>query len=202
MQYDYLVKVLLIGDSGVGKSSLLLKFAEDRFVQDAMMQTIGIDFRVKMLQRSGQRVKLQIWDTAGQERFATITQQYYRSAHGIILVFDVTSEESFANIRRWVSQIAAHGSEATNRLLLGNKADYEPPRRVIDSARGQALAAEYGIPYLETSAKIGLNVEEAFVSMVDSVMQRLHGEAPQDREGFRLTPQVAVQQRQGCCREG
>merc|ERR1719450_2104049 len=147
MQYDYLVKLLLIGDSGVGKSSLLTKFAEDKF-SSHIGQTIGMDFKVKMLDLGGKRVKLQIWDTAGQERFHTITQQYYRNAMGIVLVYDVTSEESFANIRRWAAQIAAHGGESTQRILLGNKADCDPARRVIDPARGQALADEFGITFL------------------------------------------------------
>jgi len=99
MQYDYLVKLLLIGDSGVGKSSLLVKFADDRF-SPHIQQTIGMDFKVKMLNLGGKRVKLQIWDTAGQERFHTITQQYYRNAMGIMLVYDVSNEESFNNVRR------------------------------------------------------------------------------------------------------
>mmetsp|Transcript_6197 Transcript_6197/g.9681 ORF Transcript_6197/g.9681 Transcript_6197/m.9681 type:complete len:222 (-) Transcript_6197:57-722(-) len=172
MQYDHLVKLLLIGDSGVGKSSLLIKFADDKF-SPHISQTIGMDFKVKMLNLGGRRVKLQIWDTAGQERFHTITQQYYRNAMGIILVYDVTNEESFANIRRWAAQIAAHGEEGADRMLLGNKADFEPPKRVVDASRGKALADEYGIPFMETSAKEGSNVEEAFIAIADSVRVRL-----------------------------
>mmetsp|Transcript_70805 Transcript_70805/g.117250 ORF Transcript_70805/g.117250 Transcript_70805/m.117250 type:complete len:212 (+) Transcript_70805:25-660(+) len=172
MQYDYLVKLLLIGDSGVGKSSLLSKFADDKFTPH-ISQTIGMDFKIKMLDIGGRRVKLQIWDTAGQERFHTITQQYYRNAMGIILVYDVTNEESFSNIRRWAAQIAAHGAEDAERLLLGNKADMETPKRAIDTARGKALADEYGIPFFETSAKMGVNVEEAFHSITNSVRSRL-----------------------------
>lgn len=170
MQYDYLVKLLLIGDSGVGKSSLLIKFADDKF-SPHISQTIGMDFKVKMLTLGGKRVKLQIWDTAGQERFHTITQQYYRNAMGIILVYDVTNEESFTNIRRWAAQIAAHGAEGADRMLIGNKADL--PQRVVDAARGQALAREYGIPFMETSAKEGTNIEEAFVALADAVRCRL-----------------------------
>merc|ERR1740138_1961572 len=156
MQYDYLVKLLLIGDSGVGKSSLLLKFADDKFLPH-ISQTIGMDFKVKMLELGGRRVKLQIWDTAGQERFHTITQQYYRNAMGIILVYDATSEESFGNIRRWAAQIAAHAAQGTSRLLVGNKADCE--NLAVDSQRGQELAEEYGIGFFETSARSGLNVQ-------------------------------------------
>lgn len=175
MQYDYLVKLLLIGDSGVGKSSLLVKFADDKF-SPHIGQTIGMDFKVKMLNLGGKRVKLQIWDTAGQERFHTITQQYYRNAMGIILVYDVTNEESFTNIRRWAAQIAAHGAENADRMLLGNKADFEPPQRVVDAARGQALAAEYGMPFMETSAKDGRGVTEAFHAIADAVRIRFQNQ--------------------------
>lgn len=201
MQYDYLVKLLLIGDSGVGKSSLLIKFTDDKF-SGHITQTIGMDFKVKMLELAGRRVKLQIWDTAGQERFHTITQQYYRNAMGIILVYDVTSEESFANMRRWAAQIAAHGAEGADRILVGNKADVDSSKRAIDTSRGEALAAEYGIPFLETSAKSGMNVEEAFVSVADAVRARLQGKegSTQSGQGLRLNPKARnEQQKRGCC---
>merc|ERR1719253_2049093 len=115
-------------------------FAEGKFGQ-SMSETIGMDFKVKMLELGGRKVKLQIWDTAGQERFNTITQQYYRNAMGIILVYDVSNEESFGNIRRWAAQISTHAAEGTSQLLVGNKADRE--NRAVDSERGQALADEY-----------------------------------------------------------
>merc|ERR1719284_1300196 len=108
-----------------------------------------MDFKVKILTLGGRRVKLQIWDTAGQERFHTITHQCYRNAQGIILVYDVTNEKSFGNIRRWITQITAHGDEGVDRMLVGNKADCEPAKREVDAARGQALADEYGIPFME-----------------------------------------------------
>mmetsp|Transcript_56849 Transcript_56849/g.144116 ORF Transcript_56849/g.144116 Transcript_56849/m.144116 type:complete len:218 (-) Transcript_56849:113-766(-) len=172
MQYDHLVKLLLIGDSGVGKSSLLVRFADDKFTPQ-MSQTIGMDFKVKMLELGGKRVKLQIWDTAGQERFHTITQQYYRNAMGIILVYDVMDEASFSNIRRWAAQISTHGVEGTDKLLVGSKADCDPQQRKVDATRGQALADEYGIPFLETSARSGQNVKEAFTLLADTVRRRL-----------------------------
>lgn len=218
MQYDYLVKTLLIGDSGVGKSSLLIKFTDDKFSPN-LSQTIGMDFKVKMLDIGGKRIKLQIWDTAGQERYHTITQQYYRNAMGIILVYDATSEESFANIRRWAAQIAAHGGEGTNRILLGNKADCDPARRAIDPARGQALADEFGITFMETSAKSGLNVEQAFVSIADAVRLRLQNADGLSPNGSQQSTNSRIhlsqagashasgsaqaeRQRKGCCGSG
>mmetsp|Transcript_15483 Transcript_15483/g.27462 ORF Transcript_15483/g.27462 Transcript_15483/m.27462 type:complete len:215 (+) Transcript_15483:81-725(+) len=202
MQYDYLVKLLLIGDSGVGKSSLLIKYSDDKFTPH-MAQTIGMDFKVKMLELGGRRVKLQIWDTAGQERFHTITQQYYRNAMGVILVYDATNQESFANIRRWAAQIAAHGGEGTNRLLIGNKADCDPDKLAVLPDRGRALAEEFGIPFLETSAKSGLNVQEAFVSIADAVLQRLQSKEASaagstSSQVLRLSSKEAGQKR-GCC---
>merc|ERR1719401_1633191 len=161
-----------------------------------------------MLELGGRRVKLQVWDTAGQERFHTITQQYYRNAMGVILVYDSTDQDSFNNIRRWAAQIAAHGAEDTNRMLLGNKADFDPSMKVIDPARGQSLAEEYGMPFMETSAKSGLNVEEAFISIADAVRLRLQSKestlgssTSQDTGSIgTLQPSLAANQpRRGCC---
>jgi Ras-related protein Rab-8A len=172
MQYDHLVKLLLIGDGAVGKSSLLMKFIDNKFVP-SIPQTIGMDFKVKMVTLGGQCLKLQIWDTAGQERFQSITKQYYRNAAAIIMVYDVTNEKSFVDIRGWAAHIAANVEEGAERMLVGNKSDCEPSKRAVDAARGKALADEYGIPYMETSAKDGSNVEEAFYAIADSVRIRL-----------------------------
>merc|ERR1712139_25489 len=120
--YDYLFKLLLIGDSGVGKSCLLLRFADDTYTE-SYISTIGIDFKIRTLELDGKRVKLQIWDTAGQERFKTITTAYYRGAMGILLVYDVSEEKSFANINTWINAINQHASDSVNKVLLGNKAD-------------------------------------------------------------------------------
>mmetsp|Transcript_41706 Transcript_41706/g.108009 ORF Transcript_41706/g.108009 Transcript_41706/m.108009 type:complete len:216 (+) Transcript_41706:74-721(+) len=172
--YDYLVKLLLIGDTGVGKSSLLGHFADGKFTPD-MCNTIGMDFKVKMLELRGRRVKLQIWDTAGQERFQSITQQYYRNAMGIILVYDSTNEESFLNIRRWMAHIKEHGADCTDHMLLGNKIDCNAERRAVDAKRGRMLAEEYGIPFLEVSAKSGQNIVEAFTLLANAIRLRLEG---------------------------
>mmetsp|Transcript_43073 Transcript_43073/g.99157 ORF Transcript_43073/g.99157 Transcript_43073/m.99157 type:complete len:208 (-) Transcript_43073:201-824(-) len=177
MQYDSLVKLLLIGDSGVGKSCLLGRFTEDKFAQ-SMAPTIGIDFRVKMLEFNGQRVKLQIWDTAGQERFHTITQQYYRNAMGVVMVYDVTNQASFDDIRKWVSQINTHGAEATDRVLVGNKADGSAGKREVSREAGEALATEYGVEFFETSAREGKNVDEAFIALAKRVFLRLQQQDP------------------------
>ncbi|WVZ04440.1 hypothetical protein V8G54_025246 [Vigna mungo] len=178
--YDYLIKLLLIGDSGVGKSCLLLRFSDGSFTT-SFITTIGIDFKIRTIELDGKRIKLQIWDTAGQERFRTITTAYYRGAMGILLVYDVTDEASFSskvlncylNIRNWIRNIEQHASDNVNKILVGNKADMDESKRVVPTSKGQELADEYGIKFFETSAKTNLNVEEVFFSIARDIKQRL-----------------------------
>jgi len=120
--YDYLFKLLLIGDSGVGKSCLLLRFSDDTYT-DSYISTIGVDFKIRTIELDGKTIKLQIWDTAGQERFRTITSSYYRGAHGIIVVYDCTDLESFNNVKQWLEEIDRYACENVNKLLVGNKCD-------------------------------------------------------------------------------
>ncbi|XP_071737876.1 ras-related protein RAB1BV-like isoform X4 [Rutidosis leptorrhynchoides] len=170
--YDYIIKLLLIGDRGAGKSCLLSRFS-DRSFTTSFIPTIGIDFKTRTIELDGKRIKLQIWDTAGQERFRTITTSYYRGAMGILLVYDVTDVSSFNNIRKWIRNIEQHASDNVNKILVGNKADMDESKRAVPTAKGQALADEYGIKFFETSAKTTLNVEQVFFSMATDIKQRL-----------------------------
>eukprot|EP01083_Nonionella_stella_P001537 4424_1 len=169
--YDFLIKLLMIGDSGVGKSCLLLRFSDDQFTT-SFITTIGIDFKIKTIELDGKRIKLQIWDTAGQERFRTITTAYYRGAMGILLVYDVTDEQSFMNIRNWIRNIEQHAADTVNKVLIGNKSDMVEDK-VIDSNRAQELADEYHISFFETSAKSNENVTESFISLARDIKKRL-----------------------------
>jgi len=169
--YDFLIKLLLIGDSGVGKSCLLLRFSDDSFTT-SFITTIGIDFKIKTIELDGKRIKLQIWDTAGQERFRTITTAYYRGAMGILLVYDVTDEQSFQNIRNWIRNIDQHAAENVDKILVGNKCDMVT-EKVVESSRGQALADEYVIKFFETSAKSNINVVEGFTAIATDIKKRL-----------------------------
>jgi Ras-related protein Rab-8A len=169
--YDYLIKLLLIGDSGVGKSCLLLRFSDDSFTP-SFITTIGIDFKIRTIELDGKRIKLQIWDTAGQERFRTITTAYYRGAMGILLVYDVCDEKSFQNMGNWIRNIEQHASENVNKILIGNKCDLVD-KKVVDTAKGKALADQYGIKFLETSAKNSINVDEAFITLARDIKKRL-----------------------------
>ncbi|KAJ6447111.1 GTP-binding protein SAS1 [Purpureocillium lavendulum] len=186
--YDFLIKLLLIGDSGVGKSCCLLRFSEDSFTP-SFITTIGIDFKIRTIELDGKRVKLQIWDTAGQERFRTITTAYYRGAMGILLVYDVTDERSFntngpsfscPDIRTWFQNVEQHATEGVNKILIGNKCDWED-KRVVSQEQGQALADELGIPFLEVSAKSNINIDKAFYSLAADIKKRLIDNSKNDQ---------------------
>merc|ERR1712216_116729 len=170
-EYDYLFKLLLIGDSGVGKSCLLLRFADDTYTE-SYISTIGVDFKIRTVDLDGKTIKLQIWDAAGEERFRTITSSYHRGAHGIIVVYDVTDMDSFNNVKQWLNEIDRYASESVNKLLVGNKSDLTAKKQV-DTQTAKAFADEIGIPFLETSAKNSTNVEQAFMTMAGEIKKRM-----------------------------
>jgi len=200
--YDFLIKLLLIGDSGVGKSCLLLRFCDDAWTP-SFITTIGIDFKIRTIELDGKRIKLQIWDTAGQERFRTITTAYYRGAMGILLVYDVTDERSFDNIRTWYSNIEQHASEGVNKILIGNKCDWTDKRAVTEQ-RGRELAEELGIKFMETSAKVNEGVEESFFTLARDIKTRLIDSQADNattgvtNDSVRVN-QPASQSAQSCC---
>lgn len=175
-EYDHLFKILLIGDSGVGKSCLLLRFVDDAYTE-SYISTIGVDFKIRTLNLDGKTVKLQIWDTAGQERFRTITSSYYRGAHGIAVVYDVTDMETFNNVKQWLGEIDKYASDSVNKLLIGNKSDLTL-KKVVDPEMAKALADQYNIPFIETSAKNASNVEDAFLRMASDIKSRVAAQGP------------------------
>ncbi|OLY82764.1 GTP-binding protein ypt1 [Smittium mucronatum] len=200
---DYLFKLLLIGDSGVGKSCLLLRFADDTYTE-SYISTIGVDFKIRTIELEGKTVKLQIWDTAGQERFRTITSSYYRGAYGIIVVYDVTDQESFNNVERWLQEIGRYASEGVNKLLVGNKSDLEDDR-TVDYTQAKEFADQLGIPFLETSAKDSTNVEQAFLTMAKQIKDRVGAPNIQQQQD-QLKNSINIgqgqnvsQQNNGCC---
>mmetsp|Transcript_84034 Transcript_84034/g.162158 ORF Transcript_84034/g.162158 Transcript_84034/m.162158 type:complete len:203 (+) Transcript_84034:73-681(+) len=198
-EYDYLFKLLLIGDSGVGKSCLLLRFADDTYTE-SYISTIGVDFKIRTFEQDGKTVKLQIWDTAGQERFRTITSSYYRGAHGIIIVYDVTDKESFNNVKHWVQEIEKYAADGVNKLLVGNKCDLSS-KKVVSYDEAKDLADELGIQFMETSAKNSHNVESAFQTMAKDIKQRVASNAPArgNAPNTRLGAAAPVGNKQGCC---
>jgi len=168
--YDLLFKLLLIGDSGVGKTCILFRFSDDAF-NTTFISTIGIDFKIKTIELRGKKIKLQIWDTAGQERFHTITTSYYRGAMGIMLVYDITNSKSFDNIAKWLRNIQEHANEDVEKMILGNKCDMEV-KRVIPKERGEVIARENGIRFLETSAKTNVNIDKAFMELSEAILDK------------------------------
>ena len=181
-EYDFLFKIVVIGDSGVGKSCLLLRFADDTYTE-SYISTIGVDFKIRTLVVDGKVVKLQIWDTAGQERFRSITSTYYRSAQCVMMVYDVTDLESFANARgQWKAEVAKNAAQDVPIILVGTKSDLVN-KKVVPTADAQALAAlwtaeakqagsTWTVPFFETSAKTSKNVEEAFMELTKALVSR------------------------------
>ena len=167
--YDHLFKVLMVGDSGVGKSSMLLRFVDDMF-SETFISTIGVDFKIKNIQMHDKILKLQIWDTAGQERFRTITSAYYRGAHGILIVFDLTDMKSFKDVSDWKKEINRYAINNVVLLLVGNKSDVST-RRVVEYSAAKALADENGMKYIETSAKSNIAVETCFLQLAEDIFK-------------------------------
>mmetsp|Transcript_11170 Transcript_11170/g.14883 ORF Transcript_11170/g.14883 Transcript_11170/m.14883 type:complete len:209 (+) Transcript_11170:131-757(+) len=200
-EYDYLYKLLLIGDSGVGKSCLLLRFADNTYTE-SYISTIGVDFKVRTIQLDGKTIKLQIWDTAGQERFRTITSSYYRGAHGIIVVFDVTDQVSYNNVKQWLKEIERYACENVNKLLVGNKCDLEDKRQVAYET-AKEFADDLQISYIETSAKNATNVDETFIKIASEIQKHKQGpqESAPESQGDPFPPPTKKQkaQRRGGC---
>ena len=198
--YDYVFKVLLIGNSGVGKSSLIVRFSDDQFT-DTHMPTIGVDFKLKTLEVDNKVCKLQIWDTAGQDRFKTITQSYYKGSHGVIITYDITDRDSFAKVSEWMSQVDQHASENISRVLVGNKKDLED-KREVPFHEGKELADNFNVIFLETSAKDCSNVGEAFENLTREIKAKVAKKpAGKDmREGsVRLNKAQKIQKSGGGC---
>ncbi|KAJ5075967.1 ras and ef-hand domain-containing protein [Anaeramoeba ignava] len=167
------LKLLVIGNSMVGKSSILLRYCDGEF-NDDLSTTIGVDFRFKTLEVTGKPIKLQIWDTAGQERFRTITGTYYRKADGIMVVYDITNEESFKQISTWFKEIKKHAPPNVAKILVANKIDLQQSR-VISQQQGQELAKSYNCSFFEVSAKSGEGVEKSFENLAEITFKNLSG---------------------------
>jgi len=183
LDYDYLIKFLSLGDSGVGKTSFLYQYTDGAF-NSKFISTVGIDFREKRIvyrsknteqgmQGRSQRIHLQLWDTAGQERFRSLTTAFFRDSMGFLLLFDLTNEQTFLSIRGWLEQLKTHAyTENPDIVLCGNKADLED-QRVISEQQARETANRYGLPYVETSAATGQNVALAVEILLDKIMVRM-----------------------------
>ncbi|KAJ3381335.1 Ras- protein Rab-18-B [Lobulomyces angularis] len=176
-------KILMIGDSGTGKSSLLLRFTDDKYLpQDQTKSTIGVDFKLKILTINGKNYKLTIWDTAGQERFRTLTSSYYKGAQGVILVYDVSNRTSFENLQFWFSELEAYSSPQNPvvKMIVGNKIDVE--NREVERIEGENLAKKLGTLFIETSAKSKFGVIDSFTEICEKIIEKGDQKSRSDRE--------------------
>ena len=171
MSYAYLFKYIIIGDTGVGKSCLLLQFTDKRF-QPVHDLTIGVEFGARMISIDQKNIKLQIWDTAGQESFRSITRSYYRGAAGALLVYDITRRETFNHLTRWLEEARQNANSNMVIMLIGNKSDLDH-RRAVSTEEGDRFAKENNLVFLETSAKSAHNVEEAFVQTASKIYENI-----------------------------
>jgi len=175
-EYDFLLKVLVIGDSGIGKSSVILRFSDGIF-EESFVSTIGVDFKIRSLEINAKRVKVQVWDTAGQERFRTISSSYYRGAHGVLVVYDITDACSFSNVKEWLQKVEQYACSDVSIILVGNKSDLED-NRTVSTESAQEFASMMMLPLVEVSAKEGHNIELLFTQMAVKILERLTAASP------------------------
>ena len=188
-------KVLLLGDSTVGKTCFLVKYTEDIF-NEQYITTVGFDYRLKeTILKSGKKVKIQIVDTAGQERFRSLTKNYYKGADGIILIYDVTNEKSYKSIKTWISQIKESAIDNVIIYIVGNKIDKKGERKVSEED-GRKLANEYGFPFAETSAKDGININETFEDLAERIDS---GFSKLEKTNNKKIQIFKGRQKSGCC---
>ena len=197
---DGILKLLIVGDSGVGKSNFLLRAVGEPY-SESHNHTIALDFRLRRMKMRDKNYHLQIWDTAGQTCFKPVTTQYYRGSRGVFVVYDVTKRETFTNIKQWIQALDTHAGKKILKILIGNKCDLKN-ERAIEYSEAKKYADELGIPFLETSARDETNIEEAFVNLVKRISDQgsTLDEAP--RGSFRLPvrqePKISASQ-PGCC---
>ena len=203
--YEKLFKILLLGDSSVGKSSLFLSFM-DKSWNETFVPTIGVDFKIKTINVNNMNIKFQVWDTAGQERFRTIISSYYKGAHGILLVYDITLKESFESLNDWLNEIKKNTSKNIVKVLIGNKIDLND-KRVISFDEAKEFADNNSMKYIETSAKTATNVDQAFGLIGVELMKSFKGneEKNTNKKNVVLSNSEAVtdnkQIKKGCCKK-
>ena len=205
--YDLLYKIIIVGDTCVGKSNILSRYIKDVFREDSK-STVGVELGNKLLKVKGTNTKLQIWDTAGQERYRSITSSYYKGSHGCFIVYDITNEQSFENVEKWFEQVQKEGSKDVSIILVGNKCDLENERK-IPTEKGEEKAKQLNIPFFETSALSNIKIEDIFNVIAENIFDRTGGVKSGDDDDdieiinenekpVNLTPQQP-QEKKSCC---
>ena len=191
--YDLIFKIVLIGDSGVGKTNILSRYINNEFSL-ATQSTVGVEFGSKIIKKNGKVIKLQIWDTAGQERYKSITSAYYKGSRGAFVVYDITRKSTYDNIDKWIGELKTNGSEDVLIMLVGNKSDLEEKREVI-TEEVEKKAQEQKLAFCETSALNGKNVEYAFENLINEILKKVEkdkiNEAKQLSESKAITLETA-----------
>ena len=193
-EVEFVFKILLLGDSEVGKSCFLMRYSDNVFVEN-YITTIGLDYKLKSVKLdSGKTIKVQLWDTAGQDKYRTIAKNYFKGSHGILLLYDVTKQSSFQNIRDWIQDIREEVSQKAIIFLIGNKIDLVDKRK-ISKEKGIELAEEYKLPFFEASAKSGENVDEVFKALYKKISE-VYGDLEKEM-GTKLNKRKKNQRK--CC---
>ena len=169
-EYDYLFKLIIVGDTNVGKTNIMSKYIKDQF-NITSKSTIGVEFGTKILEIDNKKVKAQIWDTAGQERYKSITSAYYKGAKGAFIVYDITNKSTFESVDKWIKDLNSYGDKNLTMLLIGNKSDLED-KRIINKEVGEEKAKSFELGFIETSAYNGDNIDQAFDIMLKEVLKR------------------------------
>ena len=195
-EQEFSFKILLLGDSSVGKTCFLKRYTDGTF-QDAYLSTIGFDFKFKYITLdNGKTVKVQLWDTAGQERFRTIAKSYYKGAHGIVLMYDVTNRKTYDNIRKWLIQIKNEAATKISIVLVANKIDCEDELREVKKEEGEVLAKNNNLKIFEASAKDNINVEESFKYIIEEINENISNLSMQTSTKLNNDNK---QNKKGCC---
>ena len=191
--FDIKLKIMVLGESMVGKTSLITRYTNDKF-GGRYLCTVGIDFQKKKIEKNGKRVLLQIWDTAGQERFRNVTKNYFQASQGFVLAYDINNKESFEKVQYWVEEIKANAEEKIKCILIGTKCDLD--KREVSEEEGQNLGQKYGYKFLETSAKENININETFETLVSEIMDNFKENG---RQSLTLSTNKLGKKKKKCC---
>ena len=191
--FDIKLKIMVLGESMVGKTSLITRYTNDKF-GGRYLCTVGIDFQKKKIEKNGKRVLLQIWDTAGQERFRNVTKNYFQASQGFILAYDLNNKESFEKVQYWVEEIKSNAEEKIKCILIGTKCDLD--KREVSEEEGQNLGQKYGYKFLETSAKENININETFETLVSEIMDNFKENG---RQSLTLSTNKLGKKKKKCC---
>ena len=193
-EYDYLFKIMILGESAVGKTSFITKYISNKF-GDRYLCTIGIDYQEKLLVKNEKVIKFQIWDTAGQERYRNLAKSYFQSSHAFIIAYDINNKKSFNNLKYWLEQINSISNSNVKCIIIGTKCDLE--ERQVDEEEGENFAKKNGYKFFETSAKLNINVTETFESLLDELLLNYKEDK---KDSVRLSSkEITKKEKKNCC---